>query len=161
MSAAPHSATTFADLARRWRPGDFIADQMDQAQTPALVINREAVDANIAAMCGLLGERWRPHVKTAKLEWTMRRLVAAGVTHCKCATPLELEVALRAGFEDVVVDRAGGGDEPVVGRVDDHSFAVFGQLVADDPVAGSGVGHRGARPRARGPRGRPGAPAGL
>lgn len=74
---------------------------MEQAQTPALVINREAVDANIAAMCGLLGERWRPHVKTAKLEWTMRRLVAAGVTRCKCATPLELEVALRAGFEDV------------------------------------------------------------
>ena len=103
MAAAPHSATTFADLARRWSPGDFIADQTDQAQTPALVINREAVDANIAAMCGLLGERWRPHVKTTKLEWTMRRLVAAGVTHCKCATPLELEVALRAGFEDVLV----------------------------------------------------------
>lgn len=103
MPAEPHDVTTFADLARRWRPGDFVAEEMDRVQTPALVINREAVDANIAAMCGLLGERWRPHVKTSKLEWTMRRLVAAGVTRCKCATPLELEVALRAGFEDVLV----------------------------------------------------------
>ncbi|MGH9791932.1 MAG: alanine racemase, partial [Candidatus Acidiferrales bacterium] len=47
--------------------------------------------------------RWRPHVKTAKLEATMRRLVAHGVMQVKCATTLELHTALRAGVTDALI----------------------------------------------------------
>jgi D-serine deaminase-like pyridoxal phosphate-dependent protein len=47
--------------------------------------------------------RWRPHLKTAKLAYTMRRLVEKGVRNAKCATTLELMAALDAGMEDVVL----------------------------------------------------------
>jgi D-serine deaminase-like pyridoxal phosphate-dependent protein len=109
VPAEQEAPTTFSHLARRWRPEAFIVSGMEAAQTPALVVDGAAVDANIATMRELLGTRWRPHVKAAKLEWTMRRLVAAGVVRCKCATPLELATALRAGFEDVLVAFAHRG----------------------------------------------------
>ena len=74
--------------------------------TPALAIYPEYVDANVANTIRLLGGdagRWRPHVKTAKLEFIMRRLVAAGVHHCKASTTLEFSVACAAGFRDVLL----------------------------------------------------------
>lgn len=64
------------------------------------------MDANIATTLRLLGgraERWRPHVKTAKLAFTMSRLLARGVTRFKCATSRELVCACEAGADDVVV----------------------------------------------------------
>jgi D-serine deaminase-like pyridoxal phosphate-dependent protein len=74
--------------------------------TPALLIDRDRVQHNIATTLHLLGgdaNRWRPHVKTAKLEYTMRMFVDAGVLQFKCATGLELSVACRAGARDVLV----------------------------------------------------------
>jgi D-serine deaminase-like pyridoxal phosphate-dependent protein len=70
------------------------------------VVYSEIVDANIATTLRLLGgraERWRPHVKTAKLAFTMSRLLERGVTRFKCATSLELLCACQAGADDVVV----------------------------------------------------------
>ena len=46
--------------------------------TPALLIDRERVQHNIATTLRLLGgdaNRWRPHVKTAKLGYVMRMMV--------------------------------------------------------------------------------------
>lgn len=82
----------------------FLADAGAIA-SPALVIDAEILDGNISATLALLGdpERWRPHLKTAKLGWTMRRLVERGVRQAKCATPLELDTACAAGFEDVLL----------------------------------------------------------
>jgi len=74
--------------------------------TPALLIDRDRVQHNIAATLRLLGDnanRWRPHVKTAKLGYVMRMLADAGVRQFKCATSLELNVACQAGAEDVLV----------------------------------------------------------
>src|SRR5580765_2564913 len=74
--------------------------------TPALLIDRDRVQHNIAATMRLLGDnanRWRPHVKTAKLGYVMRMLVDAGVRQFKCATSLELNVACHAGAEDILV----------------------------------------------------------
>lgn len=74
--------------------------------TPALLIYAEMIDANIAAALRMMNGdagRWRPHLKTAKLGYTMRRLVEKGVRTAKCATTLELLTALDAGMEDVVV----------------------------------------------------------
>jgi D-serine deaminase-like pyridoxal phosphate-dependent protein len=47
--------------------------------------------------------RWRPHVKTAKLASVMQRLVARGVKNLKCSTTLELSTACRVGAADVLV----------------------------------------------------------
>lgn len=79
---------------------------LDGVLTPALAIYAELVEANVQATLRLLGgdaNRWRPHVKTAKLEFVMRRLVESGVGNFKCATTLELLAACRAGARDVLV----------------------------------------------------------
>lgn len=79
---------------------------LDSVLTPALAIYPEVVDANIAATLRLLGgeaQRWRPHVKTSKLAFIMRRLVAHGVTSFKCATTLELRTVCEVGAADVLV----------------------------------------------------------
>jgi len=75
-------------------------------RTPALVIDLDAVRDNITATLRLLGdrpERWRPHLKTAKLGLIMRTLVERGVRQAKCSTTLELETACKAGFSDVLL----------------------------------------------------------
>lgn len=84
---------------------DYAFAGLERIRTPALLIYADAVDANLATTLGLLGtpDRWRPHLKTAKLGWSMRRLRAAGVAQAKCATTLELEAACAAGFDDVLL----------------------------------------------------------
>src|SRR5262245_24159634 len=78
----------------------------DEVLTPALAIYTGRVDSNIGVTIRLLegnANRWRPHVKTAKLAFTMRRLVARGVTSFKCSTTLELLTACESGARDVLV----------------------------------------------------------
>ena len=74
--------------------------------TPALAIYPAIVDSNIDATLRLLGgdaNRWRPHVKTAKLGFIMRRLAERGVLQAKCSTTVELAVACEAGIQDVLL----------------------------------------------------------
>jgi D-serine deaminase-like pyridoxal phosphate-dependent protein len=73
--------------------------------TPALVLYPEILASNIQRTLDLLGgdaDRWRVHIKTAKLGYTLRILVERGVRHFKCATTLELLEACRAGAGDVL-----------------------------------------------------------
>jgi D-serine deaminase-like pyridoxal phosphate-dependent protein len=74
--------------------------------TPSLLIYTEMIEANITAALRMMNgdaNRWRPHLKTAKLGYTMRRLVARGIKLAKCATTLELVAAIESGMEDVLV----------------------------------------------------------
>ncbi|MEW6130011.1 MAG: D-TA family PLP-dependent enzyme [Acidobacteriota bacterium] len=85
---------------------DYRIAEIDRVLTPALAIYPEIVDANIAATIRLLGgdaSRWRPHVKTAKLQFVMQRFVAAGVMNFKCATALELATVCEIGAADVLL----------------------------------------------------------
>ncbi len=84
---------------------DYRADGTAGLLTPALLIYAEAVDANIAATIRAAGgaDRWRPHVKTAKLAWVMQRLLDHGLRRFKCATTRELEVLCRLGAPDVLL----------------------------------------------------------
>jgi D-serine deaminase-like pyridoxal phosphate-dependent protein len=78
----------------------------DNVMTPALVVYPEAIEWNISRMLAALGgdaDRWRAHVKTAKLGFTMRMLTDRAVRNFKCATTLELLVACESGAEDVLV----------------------------------------------------------
>src|SRR5215472_4455304 len=84
----------------------FCVAEAARMLTPALLIDRDRVQHNIATTLHRLGDdknRWRPHVKTAKLGYVMRMLVEAGVQQFKCATSLELSVACQAGAHDVLV----------------------------------------------------------
>ena len=74
--------------------------------TPALAIYPEFLDHNISTTIRLLSgdpNRWRPHLKTAKLQFTMQRLVRHGIHQAKCSTTSELAAACAAGFEDVLI----------------------------------------------------------
>jgi D-serine deaminase-like pyridoxal phosphate-dependent protein len=78
---------------------------LENLLTPALLISASAVDENIRTTVRLLANdpgRWRPHVKTAKLDWTIRRLMNHGVTTFKCSTTLELMALMELGAEDVL-----------------------------------------------------------
>ena len=84
---------------------DYRITKIASVMTPALVIYPQIVEANLAATLHVLGNdpnRWRPHVKTSKLEFVMRKLTEQGVTNVKCATTLELQTAA-AGATDILV----------------------------------------------------------
>ena len=74
--------------------------------TPALVVYPNVVAANIARTLRLLdqkAERWRAHIKTSKLGFTLRMLLEHGIGNFKCATTLELLTACSLEAEDVLV----------------------------------------------------------
>lgn len=81
-------------------------EDADGLLTPALLIYPDIVDANIRATVKMAGgdaNRWRPHIKTAKIPAVLGRLLAHGVRNFKCATTLELLTACEAGAADVLL----------------------------------------------------------
>jgi len=102
-------------------------------QTPALLIDGEALDHNLAVMSAALpGRRLRPHVKAHKCTALARRQVAVGHRSFTCATVREVEGMAAAGFGDdlllanEVVDarRLGGLDARVTVAVDSEATIV-------------------------------------
>jgi 3-hydroxy-D-aspartate aldolase len=72
--------------------------------TPALVLDLDALERNIAAMAAhakSAGVNLRPHAKTHKSVEIARRQVEAGSIGIACATLGEAEVMVRAGFPGV------------------------------------------------------------
>src|SRR5580693_6399881 len=87
-----------------WHPS-YTVSSVDHVITPALVVYPEIIASNIERTLALLGgdaDRWRVHIKTAKLGYTLRMLIERGIRNFKCATTLELLVACRSGAEDVL-----------------------------------------------------------
>lgn len=78
-----------------------LGPHLPRLASPALLVDLDAVDRNIAAVLRVCPpDRWRPHIKTLKTAALVRRLWAAGVTRCKCATLDELHLLLRTASED-------------------------------------------------------------
>ena len=73
--------------------------------SPALLVYRERVDANLRAMLEIAGgpARLRPHIKTHKMPAMMERQLALGITKFKCATLKEAEMAAQCGAPDVLL----------------------------------------------------------
>jgi D-serine deaminase-like pyridoxal phosphate-dependent protein len=70
-------------------------------QTPALVVDREDFEHNLAAMSAALpGPRLRPHVKAHKSTALAKRQAAAGHRGFTCATIREVERMAAAGLGD-------------------------------------------------------------
>ncbi len=79
---------------------------LEQVLTPALVVYPELIASNIERTLALLNgdiDRWRVHIKTAKLGYTVHMLIERGVRNFKCATTLELITACAAGAADVLL----------------------------------------------------------
>lgn len=78
----------------------------ERVLTPALALYPEVIASNIRCTLDLLGGdagRWRAHIKTAKLNYTLRMLIDRGTCNFKCATSFELLRACQAGATDVLV----------------------------------------------------------
>lgn len=87
-----------------WDPR-YRVSGIEDVMTPALLLYPEFVASNIERTLDLLGsdaDRWRVHIKTAKLGYTLRMLAERGIRNFKCATTLELLVACRSGAVDVL-----------------------------------------------------------
>jgi len=70
-----------------------------EIETPALLVDADALDRNIAAMAGALpGDRLRPHVKAHKCTSLARQQAAAGHLAFTCATIRECEGMAAAGL---------------------------------------------------------------
>ncbi len=81
-------------------------DDTGNVLTPALVVYPEIVANNISRTLDLLNgnaDRWRPHIKTAKLNFTLRMFIERGISNFKCATTLELLRACENQARDVLV----------------------------------------------------------
>src|SRR5260370_33049258 len=75
----------------------YKASGIEDVLTPALLMYPEIVASNVERAVELLGgdaDRWRAHIQTAKLGYTVRRLGHGGIHHLKCATKIELTVDL-------------------------------------------------------------------
>ncbi|MEJ0066684.1 MAG: DSD1 family PLP-dependent enzyme [Caulobacteraceae bacterium] len=87
--------------------------------TPALVLDIEALDRNIAAMASFAaanGLKLRPHAKTHKSVDIARRQIAAGALGVCCAKLGEAEVLAEGGIEGMLITSPIVG-EPAVERL--------------------------------------------
>ena len=84
----------------------YLLKDADRVLTPALLVYPELVDANIRATLRLTGDdpnRWRPHIKTAKIGSVIRQMIHHGIRAFKCSTTLELLTACEIGASDVLL----------------------------------------------------------
>jgi D-serine deaminase-like pyridoxal phosphate-dependent protein len=103
---------------------DFPLDQYQlkdasRLLTPALLVYMDYVDSNIQATLKMVGgdpNRWRPHIKTAKIPAVLGRMMAHGVRSFKCSTTLELLTACQVEAHDMLLAFAvtGANAERVV-----------------------------------------------
>ena len=78
--------------------------ELDELSTPALVVDTEALEANLAAMADALpGARCRPHVKAHKTTELARRQRAVGHPGFTCATAREAIGLAEAGLGDDIL----------------------------------------------------------
>ena len=106
--------------------------------TPALLLDLDALDRNIARMaahCRRTGQALRPHAKTHKSVQVARRQVAAGAVGLCCATLGEAEVLAGAGIPGVLVTSPVVGPGRAARLVALNEAAEGLMAVADDPAA--------------------------
>ncbi|WNK00436.1 DSD1 family PLP-dependent enzyme [Thalassospiraceae bacterium LMO-JJ14] len=87
-------------------PPAEIGDDMQDVDTPALMIDLDAFEANISALAKTVsdfGVRLRAHSKTHKCPEIARRQIAAGAVGICCQKVGEAEAMVAGGIEDVLV----------------------------------------------------------
>jgi D-serine deaminase-like pyridoxal phosphate-dependent protein len=83
----------------------FVIRQIDQLDTPVMVVYPDRVESNINTAIGMVDKtsRLRPHVKTHKNPEVTKRMLHAGITSFKCATISEAEMLAQCGAADVLL----------------------------------------------------------
>jgi D-threonine aldolase len=80
-------------------------ENIDELDSPALVVYPDRVKANIRTAVAMVGDaaRIRPHAKTHKCPDAARLQIAEGISKFKCATIAEAEMLAMAGASDVLL----------------------------------------------------------
>jgi D-serine deaminase-like pyridoxal phosphate-dependent protein len=84
----------------------FVGLPVESLDTPALIVDLDVFDGNIATISSLLAERkvsWRPHAKAHKSPAVAHRLIAAGAIGITCAKLSEAEVYAASGIRDILI----------------------------------------------------------
>ena len=84
----------------------LIGQTVTVLDTPALIVDLDVLEANIARIAGLCrdnGVNWRPHVKGNKTVEIVRKELAAGAIGITCAKVGEAEVMVAAGVRSILI----------------------------------------------------------
>ena len=86
-------------------PDWYAIDNIDELDSPALVIYPERVKANINMLKSMIDDpdRLRPHVKTNKTREASVLMMEAGISKFKCATIAEAEMLGISGAKDALL----------------------------------------------------------
>ena len=87
-------------------PSTAIGRPVEELDTPALVLDLDVVDANIARTAEIAqnaGARLRPHIKTHRMLEVARRQIEAGAQGICCAKTGEAEVFADGGIDDIFI----------------------------------------------------------
>src|SRR5688572_3615891 len=98
----------------------LIGSSLDQIDTPALLVDIDTLQANMALMAASLTERnigWRPHAKAHKSPAIANLELAAGAFGITCAKVSEAEVFARNGIRDILIANQ------VIGPIKTRRFA--------------------------------------
>jgi D-serine deaminase-like pyridoxal phosphate-dependent protein len=84
----------------------LVGSPVSELDTPALLIDLDAFEHNIATMAGDIAQRgssWRPHAKAHKTPAIAHMQLAAGAIGITCAKLSEAEVFVAAGIKDILI----------------------------------------------------------
>ncbi len=118
------------------------ADARAHLLTPALLVELDVLDANIAAMqarCDGVGIALRPHAKAHKCVAIARRQLAVGAVGLCVATPGEAEVFAEAGLPDLLLTSTFAPG-PALDRLADVAVRCRLTLVLDAPETAQALG---------------------
>ena len=87
-------------------PRSPIGQSVQELDTPALLVDLNIMESNIARMAKTFreaGVKWRPHIKGIKIPAIAHQLLLAGAIGVTCAKLSEAEVMAAAGIRDILI----------------------------------------------------------
>jgi D-serine deaminase-like pyridoxal phosphate-dependent protein len=112
------------------------APPAETLSTPALVVDLDTFEANVAVMANLMhgtGKTLRPHVKTHRTPELARRQLGGPAVGITCATVGEAEAMVEAGLDDVFVANEVV-DPRKIARLVDLAHRARVAVAVDDPA---------------------------
>src|SRR5689334_12343336 len=94
--------------------------RLSEIDTPALLLDLDAMERNLAKMAGFFGAgtKLRPHYKNHKCPALARRQIDAGAIGMTCATLAEAEALAANGIGNILISSEIAGDRKIRRFVD-------------------------------------------
>lgn len=109
-----------------------VGDRLDQIQTPALILDLQAFERNLALLKRSAGQmHLRPHAKSHKCPDIAKRQIALGAVGICCQKLSEAAVFAQAGIKDILLTNQVVGAGKLARLVELSQITRFGVLVDD------------------------------